>query len=58
MPNSKMDQLCTLTTEYYVTMRFNEHQLQATIWMNLTNMVCERTRVENSAGGLVQLYKV
>lgn len=40
-------------------MRLNEHQLQATIWMNLTNtMVCERRLMENHPYCLVQLYEV
>lgn len=40
-------------------MRLNEHQLQATIWMNLTNtMVCERRPMENHPYCLVQLYEV
>lgn len=40
-------------------MRLNEHQLQTTIWMNLTNtMVCERRPMENHPYCLDQLYEV
>lgn len=40
-------------------MRLNEHQLQATTWMNLTNtMVCERRPMENRPYCLVQLYEL